>query len=157
MIELATVVSILAIAAAMVVPSLLSLTQRHMLRSTARTLVTDLLRSRGLALAGRQGLNGWGPNDRTIQAGIRITDDQQYVVFVDRDRLSNGAASELILETRDLQGELQISSAVTEIRFRANGTLLNGTNDIEVMISDAEANTRKVVRVAYGGKADIVR
>ena len=154
--ELAVVVTLISLLTAVAVPSIQGMVRGNLLRTTARTLTGDLQRARGAALMGRQDFPGWGNDDRTQQSGIRFITSTQYVIFADQDTIANGAESEATMFVRNLPAPIQLSAGPNEIRFRRNGTL-NAPVDIELTLNDPELGTFRTIRVAFGGKADIVR
>ena len=150
-------VTILSLLAAVAVPSLQSMLRSGRLRTASRTLVGDLTRARGMVVSGRQNFPGWANTERTQQAGIRFVSSTRYVVFADRDTDANGTATEHIVTTRTLSDPVRTVGTPPEVRFRRNGTLVGAASGVEVGLQDPEAGTTKTVRVAFGGKADIVR
>ena len=145
------------IIAAVSLPSIRAMVRANNLRSSARTLANDLTQARGMVVAGRQDFPGWTNNDRTENAGIRWTSTTQYVVFADRDTVNNGAASEVIIRTRTLAEPVTFANGPAEIRFRRNGTLAGVATDLSTVITDVAAGRSHTIRVAFGGKADIIQ
>ncbi len=155
--ELVVTLAMIGVLTAVAVPSIQSMARASVLGQTARTLTGDLQRARGMVTTGRQNFTGWTNDDRTEHAGLRFLNASEYVVFVDRDTQANGAASEVIVETRTIETPVQVANGPAEIRFRRNGTLSGVASDLQIQLTNTESGTTRTIRIAFGGKADIIQ
>lgn len=167
LIEMMVVVAIIGIVVGLAVPmfSANKVSAEH--RRVTQRLVGSLKRAQAMARSGKSGLAGWAVGDRTQTAGVRFVNATTYAIFVDNDRISNGAASEVDIEFVNISpnGEpFALFSAQAEIRFAKNGTL-PAPADVLVRISadvggcgtnPTNSGPRcNVVGVTYGGRASV--
>lgn len=150
------VVAILSVTVAIAIPSFQSVMRASAHRATTRSLMNNLERIRSVAVSGQQNFAGWGTDDRTESAGLRLLSANTYLLFADKDKQSNGAASEVIIDTVTLDSAFSVSGPQPEVRFQRNGTLMS-SNDIEMTVSDIVSANDQVVRIAYGGITNIIR
>lgn len=158
LIELMVVVGTVAMALSLSVPLLTRMAWHNRLGTSARMVVAHLTRARGLAASGTQvgASPPWTAQDRTRSAGIQITSETQYLVFIDRDTLPG---DEIVMMAVDLEVEypgqqirIETPAPGAEIRFRPNGTIISPQN---ITVADLAANTRRTISVMSGGRARI--
>lgn len=155
MMEMVVVVAVVGIVAAIAVPGLFRMSQRSALRASANTLVSALKLARTSAASGRASIPGWGANDRTLEAGVRFVSDTQYLVFVDRNRITDN--DEGIVRTFDLVDDypnFRLVGAPAEIRFQRNGMLTQPLN-VDVLLRDQDTGHEYTVRATFGGRVEI--
>ncbi|MCC7383006.1 MAG: prepilin-type N-terminal cleavage/methylation domain-containing protein [Deltaproteobacteria bacterium] len=154
--EMMVTVAIIGVLAALAVPMFYRLQRQNRLRSDARMLLAHLAKARGLAVSGKDGgpTSGWGPDDRTRSAGLRIDSTTQYVVFIDRNLSTDG--DEVTVETVDFslrpdaQTVIDAPAVGTEIRFRGNGTVVQPEN---LTVRDPTLSESRTIVLSGGGKA----
>ncbi len=167
LIEMMVVIGIISIVVGIAVPmfSANKVSAEH--RRVTQRLVGSLKRAQAMARSGKSGLAGWNANQRTQTAGVRFVNATTYAIFVDNDRVSNGAASEVDIEFVNIapNGEpFTLFVAQPEIRFQRNGTLPTPADVLVRIAVDAggcAANPTNsgprcnVVGVTYGGRAAV--
>lgn len=154
--ELAVAVAIAFTLASIAVPSAMALLRAGALRTAARNVAHDFQEARSLVVSGRQNFPGWNVDDRTEGAGIRFLSSQQYEVFVDRDSLANGPATEFQISVRDVEAPFEVLCAQTEVRYQRNGTLTGVPGDVAITVRDTRTGRETTVRAAYGGRTNIL-
>lgn len=176
LIELALVVAIIGIAAAVGIPSFLRAQRNAQLDNRTRELVSLIALAQSEAVTGRQ-LNGDAPNviGELRQSGIRFIDDDTYVVFVDNDNdptdveiiarveLGGGGAGgvssseggvDVVLEEVTVGGANQAPPNGIEFRFRDDATVVN-TNEVTVSLVDNDMRRRSIIQVSVAGQTMI--
>lgn len=152
--ELVTVMAIVAVTIALSMPLFARTQRRDDLRRAARSLIGDLNRARSLAASGyRTNVSPpWAPTDRSVNAGVTIVSPNTYALFIDRDGTTDG--DEITVAVMSLPNFMTITSPLPgqEIRFRPNGTVVAPANFV---IADAEQGMSRTIIVSGGGAARI--
>jgi prepilin-type N-terminal cleavage/methylation domain-containing protein len=175
LLELITVVAIIAIAAVIVVPNYIRSRERQRIKSRSRELIQAIQFARSEAASGR--IFATAPVERrVVQAGIRFNDDRTYDVFVDDDDdptditvvrsfalddnqspfIGAQGGDEVRVVEVTVGNNTDAPPAATEIRFRRNGTLSQPV-EVEIELEDASTNQIHAVSVSYAGQARIAR
>lgn len=155
LLEVVTVIAIIAISASVAVPIFYSMIARARLRSTTREVIGAIAEARMVARSGREGMTGWDTDDRVQQAGIRLADAQTLEIFVDADE-DTGNQNDIVLTTLNIDSHYQITMSQSELRFQRNGTLSSET-DVVVIVEHSDAEMSFEIQVAYGGRSRMER
>ena len=151
LLEMVTVIAIVAVALGVAVPSVARMQARRALRSTAQDLMGRVEQARSLARSRRTGYPGW-PEDMVVkESGLRFVGGRKVEVYVDGDKQNDGA-HEVVVSAAWFQPRIALASPVTQLRFRRNGTLTT-TEDLDFVLRDRPTEQEITVSVAYGGQS----
>ena len=125
LVELMAVLAIAAVLAAFIVPSAIALNDQADERNEIRRVLNELRLARAAALT-RSPLTA-GSNVPTVNAGITIVNATSYVRFSDGDSAPGGEVAQRVVDLTDSGLTITAPLPGSQIRFRSNGTRLNGS------------------------------
>lgn len=167
LIELATVISIVGLLAAVGIPAFQRSIQNSEVRSNARAVLSDLqsVRTRAMTREAievaapppgnqlRRSVVGATPTTRARLGGMRILSNRSYVLYV-----SDGLGNEQIVRAHTIPDKLNmtiVNPAVnSEIRFRSDGTLMpSSPTTIELL--DGNNQRRHQITLSVTGRPTV--
>lgn len=152
LLEVSAAVALVGVLVAVSVPMVGRTMRRNELRRASRTVQASIERARGLAVSGKRSESDWGPTDRAVSAGLRVTGPDALELFVDRDGITDGDEVAVGTVTLPRAVVLQAPAVGAEVRFRQDGTLAAPSG---LVLKDVEGGSTRTITITAGGSVRV--